>query len=750
MSTELAPQNTTSTTESAPKAGAKASSRLKQLLVASVLLKLVLLLLFSSAYENELFIPFLKYYVNNSGNPWEHFYSQGGPLDAFPYQPLMLYILSLALAPLEIFGWDNVLVRNFFFKLPTLASDLAIAYFLFRMFPGKWRHVFWFYFLSPIVLYACYMHSQVDLIPTALLFAGFYYLRESKWLPAFILSGLALSTKLHVLAAFPIIAIYLYRNRKYDQVFSFAVISSAVYLFMVLPYFNSAGFQHMVLSNPKQSRVFEVFYQIGDLKLYLPILATIIAYGRFALYSKINTDLLDAFLALVFSVIVMLIVPSPGWYVWMTPFLSVFLIKHYRHSRQLLAPFIWLNFFYLVYFIFFDRPDHIDLIFIDKPMQAKIYSDTLRGLVFTLLEAGLLSNIVLCYRAGVKSNAIYKRDQAVVIGIGGDSAAGKTTLLSDLMSMLKGKVVQLEGDADHKWERGDERWQHLTHLDPKANFLHRQAETVFALKRGKSVVRSEYDHSTGQFTSPHIIEPNDFIIISGLHTFYLPKMRKLTDLKIFMDPQPEVHDRWKVMRDKEERGYSEEEVRAQMEKRRPDSDRFIQPQKEFADMVVHYFIKDGDDEENEGKAAQPRGNAAQPRGNAGQQRGNAAQDGGMGGQQRGNAVQDGGNSGSAPDLCLKVELSSSIHIENLVEALRSAQAPIFWDYSQDLARQEITVFRPVDPPLLSRLAQELIANLGELINGEIVWQPGHRGFVQLLVLIYLSELMREREDTDAV
>jgi len=699
VSQDLAP---TIAADANPESSSLKTRRLSILLVSCVLVKVVVMTLFSSDFENDLFLRFIQHFLENFDNPWDYFHTHSAHGDEFPYQPLMLYIQALFCSPLHWFhAWDNVLLRNFLFKMPTLLSDCLIAFLLFRMHTGQWRYVVWFYFMSPIVLYACYMHSQLDLIPTAFLFASFYFLRNDRLLPSCMFYGLALCTKLHVLAAFPLIIIYLYRNKKIGEVLNYAFVAVGVYLALVFPYFNSEGFQALVIANPKQSRLLEVYASIGNLKLYLPILATFIVYGRFALYPKINTDLLDAFLAIVFSMLVMLIVPAPGWYVWMVPFLSLFLIKYYRKNRQLAAPFLWLNFFYLVFFVLFDQSEYVDLRFLSEPVQFKILSDTLRGVVFTLLEVGLLSNIVLCYRAGVRSNSIYKRDHSVVIGIGGDSGTGKTTLLSDIKAILGEKVVELEGDADHKWERGDEHWQQLTHLDPKANFLHRQAETILSLKRGRSAKRVDYDHSTGHFTDPKLVEPKDFIIMSGLHTFYLPKMRKLIDLKIFMDTDFALNAKWKVLRDSSERGYTEEDIIKQIESRRPDADKFIAPQKGFADMVVRYFAS----EEQEGMP---------------------------------------------PGLSLQVSLSSSVPLERLVDALRLEKIPVYWDYSEDLTRQEIRLHQEVDPEVLTRIADEVIINRAELIAGEITWRPGYRSFVQLIVLIALSELMQEREDANVV
>lgn len=725
---------------------------LKALLVFCLLLKIVVMTLFSSGFENELFLPFVHHYLDYFDNPWNFFDFHSERKDEFPYQPLMLYIVSLSCLPLKLFAaWDNVLLRNFLFKLPTLVADCAIAWFLFRMHPQQMRYVIWFYFLSPIVLYACFMHSQLDLIPTAFLFASFYYIKNNKFLRAYILYGLALATKLHVLAAFPLIVIYLYRNRKFEQVVNFGIVSMAVYLLFVFPYLTSPGFQHLVMANHKQSRLFEVYASIGELKLYLPILAMFVAYGRFALYPKINTDLLDAFLALVFSLVVMLIVPAPGWYVWMAPFLSLFLIKYYRKNPQLIAPFLWLNVFYLLYFVLFDIPDYVGLVFLSQPLEFKIGSDTLRSCFFTLLEVGVLSNIVLCYRAGVRSNSIYKRDHAVVVGIGGDSGAGKSTLLGDVKELLKGRVVELEGDGDHKWERGDEHWKQLTHLDPKANFLHRQAETILSLKRGRAAQRVEYDHSTGQFTTPRRVEPNEFVIISGLHTFYLPKMRKLIDFKIFMDTDYALNARWKMLRDQTERGYTEDEIIKQIESRRPDSDRFIAPQREFADLNIRYYLRDefemsvGSTSEN-GSAVSSSAAETSAADNSVMLQPSASS--------TSVAAITGANVSDAimfeDRLTLHMSLSSSIQLELLVEALTSQGVPVYWDYSEDLTRQEITLYRPVTADLLTTLADEIIVNRADIFAGEIAWREGYRGFVQLLVLVVLSELMQEREDANAV
>ena len=141
------------------------------------------------------------------------------------------------------------------------------------------------------------------------------------------------------------------------------------------------------------------------------------------------------------------------------------------------------------------------------------------------------------YKYGIKSNSIYKKQTNLSIGIGGDSGVGKSTLVKNLKDILGDKLLQIEGDGEHKWERGDQNWNKFTHLDPKANHIHKQAEAIYDLKHNQAIYRSEYDHSTGKFTKPQKIEPKEFIVIAGLHPFYLPKLRKNIDLKIMFQPK---------------------------------------------------------------------------------------------------------------------------------------------------------------------------------------------------------------------
>lgn len=178
-----------------------------------------------------------------------------------------------------------------------------------------------------------------------------------------------------------------------------------------------------------------------------------------------------------------------------------------------------------------------------------------------------------------------------IITISGDSGAGKTTLAKELSRLFEKqgiKTLVYECDRYHKWERGDENWKIFTHLHPEANNIEEAAQDIALLKTNHSIIQRDYDHNNGKFTIGESIVPSSIIIVIGLHALYDSKLNSISDLKIFLDPNEKVKNNWKIWRDKQERGYSKKQVESQIEKRYPFYSRFIEPQKENADLIISF------------------------------------------------------------------------------------------------------------------------------------------------------------------
>ena len=175
------------------------------------------------------------------------------------------------------------------------------------------------------------------------------------------------------------------------------------------------------------------------------------------------------------------------------------------------------------------------------------------------------------------------------IAITGDSGVGKSKL-SNLISKLFKKSFTLECDRYHKWERGHENWNYITHLNPDANFITKMNDDVFDLKIGNNIYQVDYDHNTGKFTDKKLIESRENIIVCGLHTFYTTK--NFLDLKIFIDATDSVKIPWKIKRDTKKRGYTNEKILNQINDRKSDYIKYILPQKNSADIILLYYNDD--------------------------------------------------------------------------------------------------------------------------------------------------------------
>jgi len=62
-----------------------------------------------------------------------------------------------------------------------------------------------------------------------------------------------------------------------------------------------------------------------------------------------------------------------------------------------------------------------------------------------------------------------------------------------------------------------------------------------------------------------------------------------------------------------------------------------------------------------------------------------------------------------------------------------------WDYSQDLTTQTLILSGSIRRSWIEEMAKQTIVNFEELLGEHPVWLDGYRGFVQLMILLMLSE-----------
>eukprot|EP00416_Gambierdiscus_australes_P011413 CAMPEP_0171147052 /NCGR_PEP_ID=MMETSP0766_2-20121228/147869_1 /TAXON_ID=439317 /ORGANISM="Gambierdiscus australes, Strain CAWD 149" /LENGTH=439 /DNA_ID=CAMNT_0011610959 /DNA_START=55 /DNA_END=1374 /DNA_ORIENTATION=+ len=223
----------------------------------------------------------------------------------------------------------------------------------------------------------------------------------------------------------------------------------------------------------------------------------------------------------------------------------------------------------------------------------------------------------------------------VIIGVAADSGCGKSTFLRRILGALGTDVTPGHTaigdmmtvvclDDYHTNDRAGRKATGLTALDAKENDFALMGAQIEALKEGKAVYKPIYNHDTGNKDppeliepnkvmvfeglhpiydekaraqldlGPELIEPNKVMVFEGLHPIYDEKARSQLDLGIYIDIVNDVKFAWKVQRDVAERGWTEEQVREDINKRLPDFSAYVDPQKANADVVLRYEPSDKD------------------------------------------------------------------------------------------------------------------------------------------------------------
>ncbi|WP_414551153.1 phosphoribulokinase [Anabaena sp. CCY 0017] len=189
----------------------------------------------------------------------------------------------------------------------------------------------------------------------------------------------------------------------------------------------------------------------------------------------------------------------------------------------------------------------------------------------------------------------------IILGIVGDSAAGKTTLTRGIAQVLGPENVTLICTDDyHSYDRQQRAEMGITALHPDCNHLDIMQQHLSLLRTGQPILKPVYSHSTGKFEAPKYIKPNKFVIIEGLLGYSTRAAREAYDVKVYLAPPEELRAEWKVKRDTQKRGYTAEQVLAELEKREPDSANYIRPQRQWSDIVVSFYPANEEDEDNNG------------------------------------------------------------------------------------------------------------------------------------------------------
>ncbi|MGH8620743.1 MAG: phosphoribulokinase, partial [Burkholderiales bacterium] len=184
----------------------------------------------------------------------------------------------------------------------------------------------------------------------------------------------------------------------------------------------------------------------------------------------------------------------------------------------------------------------------------------------------------------------FRAGRPIMLCLVGDSGAGKSTLSHGSVEILGAeRVSDICLDDYHSLDRVGRQERHITALHPDCNHLDLMGQHMRLLRQGERVFKPVYDHTNGSFGPPEVLTPKPVVLVHGLHGLYTPELRRQWDVSVFLDPDPTLRVEWKINRDTSQRGYNREEVLTQLEHRRHDSETYVMPQREAADMVISFY-----------------------------------------------------------------------------------------------------------------------------------------------------------------
>jgi len=179
----------------------------------------------------------------------------------------------------------------------------------------------------------------------------------------------------------------------------------------------------------------------------------------------------------------------------------------------------------------------------------------------------------------------------VVIGVAGGTGSGKTTVAREILQRAATERISLIQHDSYYKDLGDlplaqRAMRNFDHPDALDNAL--LIEHLNQLKKGRPVQVPIYDFTTHTRTGQtHLVEPNRIILIEGILIFADPDLRRLMDVKIYVDTDADIRFIRRLQRDIAERGRTMESVIHQyLATVRPMHQEFVEPSKRYADVII--------------------------------------------------------------------------------------------------------------------------------------------------------------------
>ena len=182
-------------------------------------------------------------------------------------------------------------------------------------------------------------------------------------------------------------------------------------------------------------------------------------------------------------------------------------------------------------------------------------------------------------------------NSSILIGIAGGTGSGKTSIANYLLKQFgNDELIVIEQDSYYKDnsnlsmdERNQQNFDHPEAID--IELFNKQMESLLS---GKPVKIPIYDFSNhNRIEQLQLVKPTKIIIVEGILTLYFESLRKLMDIKVFVDVPDKIRFKRRLSRDIKKRGRTLMSVTNQYENTvYPMYKQFVEPSKDFADIII--------------------------------------------------------------------------------------------------------------------------------------------------------------------
>jgi uridine kinase len=339
-----------------------------------------------------------------------------------------------------------------------------------------------------------------------------------------------------------------------------------------------------------------------------------------------------------------------------------------------------------------------------RPDFTFIADEGFLSLVFTgFFSLGVLL-LYKMWRDGILANDYFRSSaKPITIGIAGNSGVGKDLIATNLTHMFGSRsTTHISGDNYHRWDRKKSLWKAMTHLNPTTNDLTGLTADMLNLIKGRSILQKTYDHTTGLLTHARTIKANNILITSGLHTLYNSTLRDALDVKVFIGMSDNLRMWFKSKRDKGTRGHSLQKIRENENRRKGDYNKFIDPQKSYADVVFNIMPL----------------------------------------QYKGKIPL---SLKKIPKQYLDIEVSEGFDDYNLNRML-SGFCSLHLEITQNKLgeKKRIRIEGEIDGKDIEMVARKLCSRSIEFLSADACWASGTQGIMQLITLMILEDKLQQR------